>query len=109
MNETAVNIAVNIVGFAIILLFLAGVTFFTYRYLLAKNRNLKAKGYDIVGLLFFVFAFVGGCLGVVGKLLDPVIENDNARLLASFVILVFVVGISTVLARELVKNKQQKK
>lgn len=105
MNETTGTIAANIVGFSIILLFLAGITFFTYRYLLAKRLNTKARGFDIVGLLFFVFAFVSGCSGVVGKLLDSAIPNDNVRFLISFVILIFIVGLTTLLARQLVDNK----
>lgn len=98
--------AVNIIGFSVIILFLAGIVFFMYRYLLAKKMKVKAPGYDVVGLLFFVFAFVGGCIGVVGRWLDPVIADNDIRFLVSFVILLVVVLLAYVFAQWLVRRKK---
>lgn len=98
----------QILGYTIILMFLAGMVFFMYRYILAKILHVKAQGYDAIALMFFVFAFVGGCVGVVGRWFDNLIADNDTRFLVSFLILMIVVILSYTLARYLVNRKLKK-
>ena len=99
--------AANVVGFLVIFMFLSGIVYFMYRYLLAKRTHVKAPGYDVMGLLFFIFAFVGGCMGVVGRWLEPLIQDVNIRFVTSFVILLLVVFLADLFARWLVSRNNR--
>ncbi|MBR4135831.1 MAG: hypothetical protein IKU03_05435 [Bacteroidales bacterium] len=94
-----------IIGLCITLPFFAGMCYFIYRYQLSKQRGVREHSYDLSGMIFLMITFWGGGSSMVGRCLEGVIPNANPRLLTASAIILFVILLTFVIIRHIVKRK----
>jgi len=96
-----------VVGIIIILFTYVGIVYFMYRYMLAKRKGVKERTFDVTGLLFLLFPFLGGVSGFVGKFLGKVLPDPNIQVLCSVIITVALLGITLMIVRHFVNKKME--
>ncbi|MCR4965332.1 MAG: hypothetical protein K6A41_06710 [Bacteroidales bacterium] len=97
-----------VVGIVIILVSFLGIVYFMYRYMFAKRKGVKERSYDLTGMIFLIFPFLGGVSGFVGKFLEKSLPNPDYRILCSVIITVALLGITSLIVRHFVNKKVEK-